>query len=87
MASATLAPDPAPMPAPIPDPVTFKEAALLLKESRLPEFDGRLDALVQKLQRWAQEDGLQVERRGRAHVVSYSDLLEAHARRYPAPGR
>ncbi|MFF9287581.1 hypothetical protein, partial [Streptomyces griseosporeus] len=73
---------------PLEDAVTFEEAALLFAETELPEFTGlRLKALVRKLQRWATDDGLPTGRRGRALVVSYSDLLQAHARRYPAPGR
>jgi hypothetical protein len=61
---------------------------LLFEETDLPEFRGlSVSVLARKLRRWAKEDGLTTERRGRAHLVSYSDLLEAHARRYPAPGR
>jgi hypothetical protein len=72
---------------PIEDPVTFEELALLFQETGLAEFKGlRIKVLVTKLQRWAKDDGLATERRGRALVVSYSDMLEAHARRYPAPG-
>ncbi|MGV9891664.1 hypothetical protein [Streptomyces sp. NPDC003395] len=75
-------------PDPIEDPVTYEEAALLFQETGLPEFKGlRIKVLVTKLQRWAKDDGLTTQRRGRAQVVSYSDLLESHARRYPAPGR
>lgn len=84
MAISTLAPD---VHAPIEDPVSFEEAALLFKETRLPEFDGSVRSLVTKLQRWAKEDQLQTERRGRPAFVSYSDLLESHARRYPDSGR
>jgi hypothetical protein len=43
--------------------------------------------LKRKLQRWAEDEHLITEYRGKAMVVSYSDLLVAHARRYPAPGR
>ena len=70
---------------PIEDPVTLEEAALLFQETGLPEFSGRLDPLVRKLLRWARQDHLPLERRGRAFVASYSDLLEAHRRRHPAP--
>ena len=83
MAIATLNP----ITEPIADPVTFEEAALLFQETRLPEFSIRLKPLVTKLQRWAKDDALVTERRGRALVVSFSDLLDAHARRHPAPGR
>jgi hypothetical protein len=70
----------------IEDPVTLLEAALLFKETGLPEFSPRLDRVVRKLQRWADQDGLYLERRGKGWVVSYSDLLESHACRHPAPG-
>jgi hypothetical protein len=83
MAIATLTPETEP----IPDPVTFEEAALLFQETHQPEFELRLGVLVRKLQRWAKDDALGTERRGRALVVSFSDLLDAHARRYPAPER
>lgn len=84
MAAPILAPDDAP--APIEDPVTFTEVALLFKETGLPEFASPLDRLKRKLQRWAKDDGLRTEGRpGCDAYVSYSDLLEAHARRYPAP--
>jgi hypothetical protein len=85
MAITAIAPDAGPQP--IPDPVTFEEAALDFKQTGLAEFDGRLKPLVNKLYRWAREDGLPLQRRGRAWTVSYTDLLDAHARRYPAPGR
>lgn len=88
MAIATLTPDTESDPEPIPDPVTFEEAALLFRETELPEFTiPAVRNVVNKLQRWAKEDGLQLERRGRKDVVSYSDLLVAHATRHPAPGR
>lgn len=83
MAASTLAD----VDAPIEDPVSFGEAALLFRETGLPEFQGRVSSLIAKLQRWAQEDRLRTERRGRPCYVSYSDLLEAHARRHPAPHR
>jgi len=75
--------------APIQDPIAFKEAALLFMETGLPEFAGSVKAVAQKLERWAHKDGLTLERHGRdrAHYVSYSDLLEAHNRRHPAPPR
>ncbi|WP_399559533.1 hypothetical protein OIA45_48875 (plasmid) [Streptomyces chartreusis] len=75
--------------APIQDPVSFEEAALLFMETGLPEFQSNLKTVTQKLTRWAHKDGLTIERRGRdrAHYVSYSDLLEAHNRRHPAPPR
>ncbi|WP_330328262.1 hypothetical protein [Streptomyces pseudovenezuelae] len=85
MAITAIAPDPGPQP--IPDPVTFDEAALLFKETELPEFAGSVKRVSTKLYRWAREDHLTLGRRGRPCVVSYSDLLEAHGRRYPAPGR
>lgn len=85
MAIATLSPDTEPAQAPIPDPVTFKEAALLFRETGYPEFvQPSVKNLTNKLYRWAKEDGLRLERRGRKDVVSYSDLLVAHASRYPA---
>lgn len=79
MAAAILTPDVDDAPAPIPDPVTFKEAAALFEEAGV-------DLHWKTLERWAKVDRLALERRGRAFVVSFSDLLEAHARRYPAPG-
>ncbi|MCX5000935.1 hypothetical protein [Streptomyces longwoodensis] len=82
MAIATLNPDTEP----IADPVSFEEAALLFQETQLPEFNIRVKPLVRKLQRWAKDDGLATDTRGRMLVVSFTDLLEAHARRYPAPG-
>ncbi|MFF7476601.1 hypothetical protein [Streptomyces sp. NPDC008092] len=86
MATAVLAPDT--HPARIQDPVTFTECALLFMETGEPEFAGRpVKAVVRKLQRWAQQDHLRQEPRGRCLVVSYSDLLVAHANRHPAPRR
>ena len=85
MAATTLAHDTAPA---IEDPVSFTEAALMFKETGLPEFAGSLKALAHKLQRWAKADGLSVQTRpGCDHYASYSDLLEAHARRYPGATR
>jgi hypothetical protein len=81
MAITAIAPDTDPQP--IPDPVTFDEAALLFKETGLPEFAGSVKRVSTKLYRWAREDHLVLGRRGRPCVVSYSDLLEAHARRHP----
>jgi hypothetical protein len=86
MAIATLAPADT-CPEPLEDPVSYEEAALLFMETRLPEFQARQTVVVRKLRRWATQDGLRVETRGKVHYVSYSDLLEAHARRYPAPAR
>ncbi len=85
LASATLTPtDDEPTAR---DLVTFDEAALLFQETRQPEFDGlRPAAIKRKLQRLAEREGLHTVRRGRALQVSFSDLLEAHARRYPGPG-
>lgn len=86
MAAAVLAPDI--IPARIQDPVTFTEGALLFMETGEPEFAGRpVKAVARKLQRWAEQDHLRHERQGRALRVSYSDLVVAHANRYPAPGR
>jgi hypothetical protein len=85
MAITAIAPDTDPRP--IPDPVTFEEAALLFKETQQPEFAGSAKRVKDKLYRWAREDGLTLERRGRAWTASYTDLLEAHARRHPAPRR
>jgi hypothetical protein len=88
MAIATLTPDTESDPEPIPDPVTFEEAALLFRETGHPEVtQPSVKNLANKFYRWAREDGLPMERRGRKHVVSYSDLLVAHATRHPAPGR
>ena len=86
MAVATLSPDTDPAPKPIQDPVTFEEAAGLFLLTGRPEFtQPSLKNLINKLQRWAKEDGLRMERRGRKDVVSWSDLLVAHASRCPAP--
>lgn len=89
MASATLSPTPSTGagPAPIKDPVTFEEAALLLKKTCRPEFAFTVKVVTRKLRRWAKDDGLAVQAAPGGPVVSYSDLLQAHARRYPAPGR
>ncbi len=88
MAIATLTPtDDEPGAQPAADLVTFDEAALLFQETRQPEFDGRLAVVKRKLQRWADQDGLATVRRGRALMVSFSDLPEAHARRHPGPTR
>ena len=72
----------------IQDPVTFEEAGLLFMETEQPEFQGRpLIAVKRKLQRWARQDHLAVQYRGQTMLVSYSDLLVAHAKRHPAPGQ
>ena len=72
----------------IPDPVTIEECALLFVETGEPEFTGRpLLTVKRKLQRWARQDKLPTEHRGQMMLVSYSDMLVAHAKRYPAPGR
>ncbi|CQR59215.1 hypothetical protein [Streptomyces leeuwenhoekii] len=86
MAITTLAPADY-SPAPIADPVTYKEAALLFMETGYPEFQSNLKTVVRKLTRWGTQDGLRTERRGGVDHVSFSDLLEAHARRHPSPGR
>jgi hypothetical protein len=89
MAAATLSPDTDAENDPIRDPVTFKEVALLFMETGLPEFQNvTLRALATRLERWAQADELPMQRRRGGPgigtwVVSYSDMLEAHARRYP----
>jgi hypothetical protein len=85
MATTAIAPDAGPQP--IPDPVTFEEAAVLFKETQQPEFEGSEKRVANKLYRWAREDGLTLERRGRAWTASYTDLLDAHERRHPAPRR
>lgn len=89
MASATLSPTPSTggRPAPIQDPVTFEEAALILKKTNQPEFAFTVKVVARKLRRWAKDDGLTVVAGVYGPVVSHSDLLQAHARRYPAPGR
>jgi hypothetical protein len=86
MAITAIAPDTDPQP--MPDPVTFEEAALLFKETQQPEFAGSAKRVKGKLYRWAREDRLAMRPGpGRRAVVSYSDLLDAHARRHPAPRR
>ena len=94
MAAATLTPDTGAAGEPIPDAVTLKELALLFMETRRPEFQNvSMKALTTRLERWARADGLPVQRRrvgpgSGILVVSYSDMVEAHARRYPpAPGK
>lgn len=81
MAIMSLGPDTYDAPA-IEDPVSLKEAALQFR-------DAGVRAGEDTLTRWIRQDGIQTERRGRrgAIYVSYSDLLEAYTRRYPAPGR
>jgi hypothetical protein len=72
---------------PIRDPVTFEEAALLFMETEQPEFQNvSVRSLAVRLRRWAEADGLPMEYRGRKLVVSKSNLLVAHATRYPAAG-
>lgn len=87
MAISTLSPHVDDAPAPIEDPVSFEDVALIFQQTGLREFRGSIRSLVAKLQRWAKEDGLRTERQGRALLVSYTDLAEAHNRRFPAPGR
>jgi hypothetical protein len=81
VAITTLTPDTCDAPA-IEDPVSLKEARLLFLEAGISLSEDTIT-------RWARQDGMPVERRGRRGVVhvSYSDLLEAYTRRYPAPGR
>ncbi|MFG2359448.1 hypothetical protein [Streptomyces sp. NPDC048521] len=79
MAITTLSPDTCGTPA-IEDPVSLKEAVLMFREANIRISD---DTIL----RWARQDGLRIERRGRKVVVDYSDLLEAYTRRYPVPGR
>ncbi|CAK7288596.1 hypothetical protein [Streptomyces misionensis] len=81
MAIMTLNPDTSDAPA-IEDPVSLKEAVIQFRDAGIRVADDTLT-------RWIRQDGLQIERRGRRGVihVSYSDLLEAYTRRYPAPGR
>lgn len=84
MAMATLTPADNDAAEPARDLVTFNEAALLFKQTGEPEFEGlRLTALKRKLQRWAKEDSVRTVRSGQSSMVSFSDLLQAHARRYP----
>jgi hypothetical protein len=85
MAITTFAP--ADEQAPIEDPVSYEEAALLFMETGLPEFQSNLKTVTNKLARWGKKDRLPVQWRGKAQYVSFSDLLEAHARRHPAPGK
>ncbi|MFF0009532.1 hypothetical protein ACFYQT_39760 [Streptomyces tibetensis] len=85
MAITTLAP--AGEATPIEDPVSYEEAALLFMETGRPEFQSNLKSVTTKLARWGRKDQLHTEWRGKAQYVSFSDLLEAHARRYPAPGK
>lgn len=67
---------PLPSPSTIEDPVTYEEASALFALTEHP-------ASVTTLRRWVQEDDLPTRRAGRkAKVqVSWTDLLEAHARR------
>lgn len=85
MAITTLAP--ADEVAPIEDPVSYEEAALLFMETGLPEFQSNVKSVTNKLARWGRKDRLHIEWHGKAQYVSFSDLLEAHARRHPAPGK
>lgn len=93
MAAATLSPHTDTGDDPIPDPATLKEIALLFQETGRPEFQNvSMKALTTRLERWARADKLPMRRRRGGPglgvlVVSYSDMLEAHARRYPAPGK
>ncbi|WP_042174623.1 DNA-binding protein [Streptomyces sp. NBRC 110035] len=63
-----------PLPEQIEDPVTYQEAAALFART------GH-DAPVSTLRRWAKEDRLETVKSGRTVYVSWSDLLEAHAKR------
>jgi hypothetical protein len=86
MAITAIAPDAGPQP--IPDPVTFEEAAAALQgDPASPSSPEDAKRVANKLYRWAREDGLTLERRGRAWTASYTDLLDAHERRHPAPRR
>jgi hypothetical protein len=66
-----------PFPQAIPDPVTYKEAVGLLKRTshEVPQST---------LRRWVKEDGLATEMADGKVYVSWSDLLEAHAKRTAA---
>jgi hypothetical protein len=68
---------PSPHPAEIEDPVTYEEASELFAHTGHP-------AAVNTLRRWVKEDGIATERRGRPVYVSWSALLDAHARRTAA---
>lgn len=86
MAIAVPAPDTEPAPAPIEDPITFEEAAILFKQTGGSEFAVSLKRVYNKLYMWARRDGIVTRKRWDGKVeVSYTDLLEAHNRRYPAP--
>lgn len=63
-----------PYPAEIEDPVTYEEASALFARTGHP-------AAKTTLRRYVKEDGLDTVKAGRTVYVSWSDLLEAHARR------
>ena len=63
-----------PFPDAIPDPVTYEEAAALFSRTGHK-------APPSTLRRWVKEDGHDTERSGRTVYVSWSDLLESHAKR------
>lgn len=91
MAAASLTPDTGTAGESIPDPFTLEEIAEFFKETGLPEFQQvSIRSLIVRLDRWAKQDKLPMRRPrgGRGpRVVSYTAMLEAHARRHPAPGR
>lgn len=70
MATATLTPD---------DMVSLAEASALLRETGHP-------ASVTTLTRWLRDAGTPLVRRGRAHQVSFSDVLVVHAARVAERG-
>lgn len=59
------------------DPVTYEEASALLARTGHK-------ASPSTIYRWVQEDGIETVRVRRKHYVSWSDVLEAHARRTAA---
>ena len=80
MAVTTLNPDTCDAPA-IEDPVSLKEARLMFREANIRVSEDTFT-------RWTRQDGIPVERGRRGVlIVSFSDLLDAYTRRYPAPGR
>ena len=66
-----------PLPTEIEDPVTYEEASALLARTGHK-------APVSTLRRWVREDGLGTVQAGRKVYVSWSDVLDSHARRTAA---
>ncbi|MGV9278128.1 hypothetical protein [Streptomyces griseosporeus] len=66
-----------PLPAEIDDPVTLKEAVALFRRTGHPAGETTLRS-------WIREDGITTVRVGKTAYMSWTDLIQAHARRTAA---